>query len=211
MLQGNLYEPVGDMTFDRIVAHPPYVPALEAGAIYADGGADGEFITRAIVEGLPRYLEPHGRFYCDTMGVEREGEPFEQRVRQWLGAEQSAFDILFIADSTQGPAQFAYRATRHKKGTWELMDQWRAHLEKLKIKSLVNGWLVIQRKEAARSAFTVRRQKAARTGAAEVEWLRSWETLWASPDGIRTSDAVPARWPPQTLNCTSSIPSVMEN
>ena len=184
VLQGNLYEPVAGMTFDRIVTHPPYVPSLESGAIYADGGADGESITRAIVEGLPRYLEPQGRLYCETMGIEREGEPFEQRVRQWLGAEQSAFDILFIADWTQGPAQFAYRATRHKKGTWELMDQWRAHLEKLKVKSLVNGLLVMQRKEAARSAFTVRRQKGERTGAAEVEWLRSWETLWASSIGM---------------------------
>ena len=184
VLQGNLYEPLGDMTFDRIVAHPPYVPALEAGVIYADGGKDGEFITRAIVEGLPRYLEPQGCLYCDTMGVEREGEPFEQRVRQWLGAEQSAFDILFIADSTQGPAQFAYRATRHKKGNWELMDQWRAHLEKLKVKSLVNGILVMQRKEAARRAFTIRRQKGERTGAAEIDWLLSWQTFWASPTGM---------------------------
>jgi len=184
VLQGNLYEPVGGMTFDRIVAHPPYVPSLESGAIYADGGEDGESITRAIVEGLPRYLASQGCLFCDTMGVEREGQPFEQRVRQWLGAEQSAFDILFIADSSQGPAQFAYRATRHKKGTWELMDQWRAHLEKLKVKRLVNGWLVIQRKESARSAFTTRRQKGEHTKAAEVEWLRSWETLWGSPNAI---------------------------
>ena len=184
VLQGNLYEPVAGMTFDRIVTHPPYVPSLESGAIYADGGADGESITRAIVEGLPRYLEPRGRFYCDTMGVEREGEPFEQRVRRWLGAEQSAFDILFIADSIQGPAQFAYRTTRHKKGTWELMGQWRAHLEKLKVKSLVNGLLVMQRKADEREPFTVRRQKGERTGAAEIEWLLGSEMHRASPAGM---------------------------
>ena len=86
-MRGDLYEPVRGSRFDRIVAHPAYVPALEPGAIYADGGEDGEFITRAIVQGLPRFLEPQGRFYCGTMGVEREGEPYEQRVRQWLGAE----------------------------------------------------------------------------------------------------------------------------
>jgi hypothetical protein len=184
VLQGNLYEPIADMRFDRIVSHPPSGPALEAGAIYADGGEDGEFITRAIVQALPRFLEPQGRFYCGTMGVEREGEPYEQRIRLWLGAEQSAFDVLFIAESTQGPAQFAYRAARNKKATWEQMDQWRAHLEKLKVKNLVKGLLVIQRKEAMRSAFTVRRQKGERSGAAEAEWLRSWEMMWASPSGV---------------------------
>ncbi len=180
VLQGNLYEPLGDVVFDRIVAHPPYVPTLEAGAIHADGGEDGEFITRAIVEGLPRFLEPGGRFYCTTMGVDREGQPFEQRVRQWLGTEQSAFDVLFIAASLQGPTQFAYRMTRNKKGSWEMMDQWRTHLEKLRVKSLVYGLMVIQRKDITRSVFTVRRQKGERAGAAEAEWLLRWETHWSS-------------------------------
>jgi methylase of polypeptide subunit release factors len=184
VMQGDLYAPVSGMRFDRIVAHPPYVPALEPGAVYADGGEDGEFITRAIVQGLPRFLEPKGRFYCHTMGVERDGEPFEQRVRQWLGAEESAFDVLFIVQRTQGPAQFAYHTTRNRKGNWEQMDQWRAHLDRLKIENLVYGKLVIQAKERAGNAFTVRRMKGEHSGAAECEWLRDWETMLASPSGV---------------------------
>jgi methylase of polypeptide subunit release factors len=184
VMQGDLYAPVSGMRFDRIVAHPPYVPALEPRAVYADGGEDGEFITRAIVQGLPRFLEPQGLFYCHTMGVERDGEPFEQRVRQWLGAEESAFDVLFIVERTQGPTQFAYRATRNRKGNWEQMDRWRAHLDRLKIKNLAYGKLIIQAKERAGNAFTVRRQKGEHSGAAEGEWLRGWETMLASPSGV---------------------------
>jgi len=41
-------------------------------------------VTRAVVQGLPQFLEPHGRCYCATVGLEREGELFEQRVRPWL-------------------------------------------------------------------------------------------------------------------------------
>lgn len=157
---------------------------MESGPIYADGGEDGEFITRAIVQGLPHFLEPQGRFYCGTMGVEREGEPFERRVRDWSGADQSALDILFIAEKMQGPAPFAYRAARNKKGDFERMDQWTAHMDKLKVKNLVKGLPVMQRKDPGRSGLTVRRQKAERPRAAEVEWLRNWETFWASPSRL---------------------------
>jgi hypothetical protein len=181
VLQGDLYEPVSGIRFDRIVAHPPYVPALEPGAIYSDGGEDGEFITRAVVQGLPRFLEPRGRLYCSTMGIERKGEPYEQRVRDWLGADQAAFDILFIAEKTQGPAQFAYHVARNKKGDFKWMDQWIAHMNQLKVKNLVNGLLVIQGKESGRSSFTVRSQKGERSRTAEVEWLRSWESMRANP------------------------------
>jgi hypothetical protein len=54
-------------------------------------------------------------------------------------------------------------------------------MDQLKVKNLVSGLLIIQGKESARSAFTVRRQKAERSKAAETEWLRSWEAKWASP------------------------------
>jgi len=181
VLQGNLYEPVTGLVFDRIVAHPPYVPTLEACAVHADGGEDGEFITRAIVEGLPRYLAPGGRFYCTTMGLDRDGEPYEQRVRQWLGAAESEFDVLFLGGSSQGPAQFAYRTARTKRGNWDLMDRWRAHLEKLKITRLVSGSLVIQRRECTRTVFTIRRQKGENGGASEAEWLLDWERRRAEP------------------------------
>src|SRR5207245_1035784 len=61
---GDLYEPAGDLTFDRIVAHPPYVPVYRPQLIFDSGGHDGEQIVRRIIEGLPRYLRPGGRFYA---------------------------------------------------------------------------------------------------------------------------------------------------
>src|SRR5690606_29151931 len=52
-VQGDLYEPVLGLTFDRIVAHPPYVPATETQMVYRDGGEDGEQVIRGILQGLP--------------------------------------------------------------------------------------------------------------------------------------------------------------
>lgn len=180
VLRGNIFEPVSGLKFDRIAVHPPYVPSMKRRAIYADGGQDGESITRAIVQGLPRHLAPGGRFYCLATGVEREGEPYEQRVRRWLGARKSGFDIVYIEAQTQGPMQFAYRTTQQAKGGWDEMEKWAAHFRKLKIKNLVYGLLIIQA-SGNRKGFTVRRRRGESCGLAEVEWLRRWESAWADP------------------------------
>src|SRR5215207_4107444 len=50
-VQGDLYDPVRGRCFDRIVAHPPYMPSLEQKYIFRDGGEDGEQITRRIIAG----------------------------------------------------------------------------------------------------------------------------------------------------------------
>ncbi len=181
VMQGDLYQPVKGMKFDRIVAHTPYAPSLKRRPLYADGGPDGELITRAVIQGLPRHLAPGGRFYCLAGNVEREGEPYEARARRWLGAHQSDFDIVYIETETKGPLQFAYRTTRASKGAWDEMDKWVAHFRKLKIKNLVYGLLIVQSRDTDGSGFTVRRQKAENGGIAEAEWLRKWESAWADP------------------------------
>src|SRR5688500_7231821 len=53
-LECDLYTPVGDRTFDRIVANPPYVPALKDEYIFRDGGEDGERVTWQILGGLAK-------------------------------------------------------------------------------------------------------------------------------------------------------------
>ncbi len=177
--QGDLYEPVCDLVFDRIVAHPPYIPVLRPVSIYCDGGEDGEQVLRGLIKGLPRSLKANGRFYSLTMGIERDGEPFEQRVRSWLGESQSSFDVLFVAEWTQGPSQFAFRQAKKTPEGWEEMDRWKAHLKALKVRNFVFGLLMIQRRESAAPSFTLRRQRGTRLGPAEVEWLRGWETASA--------------------------------
>jgi len=46
VLAGDMYAPVEGLTFDRIVIHPPYVPAPKSQLIFRDAGEDGEEIIR---------------------------------------------------------------------------------------------------------------------------------------------------------------------
>ena len=184
MIQGDLYECLGDLTFDRIVAHPPYMPVLNRAQIFYDGGADGEQVTRRIVMGLPRYLRPGGRFYCLAQGSDRDSAPFEQRVRAWLGEEQSEFDVIVIVRQPQNPSDAAMQYAVKSKGGGQAAHEMREALRALGIQLMVYGWMIIQRREDARPVFTTRRTVGPHTGRDEIAWLLKWESAAVKPGFI---------------------------
>ncbi|MBZ5561555.1 MAG: class I SAM-dependent methyltransferase [Acidobacteriia bacterium] len=178
---GDLYAPVGSLKFDRIVAHPPYMPAPKAAQIFYDGGTDGEQITRRIVEGLPQYLLPGGRLYCLTMGSDREAQPFERRIRAWLGEQEQQFDIGLIVRRFYKPGELAIRwAVKTSSGPEGASDLTKA-LTDLGVERMVYGWVIIQRKTDERAAFTIRREAGDQCGREEIAWLLNWETAARAP------------------------------
>ncbi len=176
---GDLYEPAGQLTFDRIAAHPPYVPVYRPQMIFDSGGQDGERIVRRIIEGLPRYLRPGGRFYALTMGTDRE-RPFEERLRDWLGETAEEFDVAFVVRRDLTPREYAAEAVIRNGGRVEDIQAWRDLFESQGIQGLAYGFLTIQRRDRPRRIFTVRRTAGPRTGAAEHAWMMDWETSIAS-------------------------------
>ena len=177
--QGDLYQPAGDLTFDRIVAHPPYVPVYRPNLIFDSGGQDGEQIVRRIIEGLPRYLRPGGRFYALTLGSDRD-IPFEQRLREWLGPAEGDFDVALVVRITRTPREWAAESVIGKKGSVTDIAEWRSFFAELHVNALVYGLVTIQRRAEKRPVFTVRRQTGPRTGPAEHAWLFDWETAVVS-------------------------------
>ncbi|MGA2073060.1 MAG: class I SAM-dependent methyltransferase [Terriglobia bacterium] len=201
VMQGDLYEPLGDLTFERIVAHPPYMPVLSRAQVFYDGGADGEQVTRRIVMELPRHLRPGGRFYCLAQGSDREDAPLEQRVRAWLGEAQSEFDLLVIVRQDQAPLNTALQYAVKAKGGGRAAQQMRDALKGLGVQNMVYGWLIIQRRDEARPVFTVRRSVGRILSRREVAWLLKWETAAVNPafiDGL--ADAHPVATPSLELH-----------
>lgn len=66
--RGDLYQPVANQRFNLIVANPPYVPtppewrAKDAIEMSWNAGYDGRLLIDRILDGLPDYLLPSGRF-----------------------------------------------------------------------------------------------------------------------------------------------------
>ena len=153
---GDLYEPAAGATFDFIVAHPPYVPSSGEGLIFKEGGDDGEVVTRAIIEGLPRYLRPGGQFHCLCAGTDREEGRFEERIRRWLGEAGDEFDIVLASEEELNPRS---------------VKRWDELVARYKITALFYGSVVIQRRSFKRRPFTLRRVRETNAGYEGTAWL----------------------------------------
>jgi hypothetical protein len=173
---GDLFEPVEGQMFDRIAAHPPYMPVLRPAEIYYDGGEDGEQLTRRIVQGLMKHLKPGGRLYCRTLGTDRADGPFEQRVREWLGEAEREFDVALFISKNLEPARFAIDSAVRKSAGQAEVNQWRALFERLGVKEILTGTLVAQRRESKRPVFTIRRSLAPGVDSTVTERVLRWET-----------------------------------
>jgi SAM-dependent methyltransferase len=172
---GDMYAPVEGMTFDRIVAHPPYVPAAKTRLIYRDGGEDGEQILRRAVEGLPRFLRPGGSFRAMAMAADCEGETFEERIRKWLGASESEFDLVLVSHWLREPAQFIANTRAHGDVPAEEVRYLEELWKRRKVQFLFHGRILLRRFAEARPAITARVQKGSGMTREHVDWLLDWE------------------------------------
>ena len=171
LLTGDLYEPVAGLTFDRIVAHPPYVPARETRMVYRDGGTDGEEVTRRIIAGLPNHLRPGGDFHCTCTATDRRDAPLEQRLRAMLGPAEGEFDIAVVVTNEFDPTEYYVRLAIAGRGTWAEAEEWHHHFAALGVTKMVYATIVIVRHERPHAPFTVRRRLGSATGAEELRRL----------------------------------------
>jgi methylase of polypeptide subunit release factors len=136
-LEGDLYQPVQGLTFDRIVAHPPYVPSLQPLPACLDGGPDGEQITRRILEGLSGHLRPGGRLYCSTMLSDRRGARLEHRLHAILGHSVDEFDLIVFRREALTPVEYGLRITSMGHTAPAHVRQLQERFEQLEIERLV--------------------------------------------------------------------------
>jgi SAM-dependent methyltransferase len=167
---GDLYEAVEGRKFDRIVAHPPYVPSVGLNTIWRDGGATGEFLVRKIIEGLPEHLRNGGMFACLTQGLDTRDGKFEERVRGWLKESADEFDVVFVCELERTTKQVLDLLSN--RGTLLLADlkEVQAELEREKTVSLPYGALFIRRDaSASRKPWTVRKKLSDVTEGSDLE------------------------------------------
>jgi methylase of polypeptide subunit release factors len=187
VLEGDLYSAVSGQAFDRIVAHPPYVPSLSQTTIFRDGGQTGETLVRRIIEGLPEYLKPGGTYYAVSVGLDTKSARFEERVRTWLGESEKEFDVLFIFADETSPRQFVQDSV---KWTGRIdssdLERWDEIFTSVEARKLVYGAVVIGRHSPGSSeqdrAVTARLRLGAKTRGSDIERALGWYRFMARSD-----------------------------
>ncbi|HVT91712.1 MAG TPA: methyltransferase [Bryobacteraceae bacterium] len=168
LLTGDLYEPVTGRLFDRIVAHPPYVPSGETTHVFRDGGLDGERVTRGIIEGVPGALRPGGHCYLTAAFAERRDISIEARVRAMLGEQESDFDVFAVARRRIELDSF-YRAEAAVRRAFDAG-----------IHSFALCSIALQRRSSPRPVFTILR-KCSTVRGPMLEWTLRWEAMVREP------------------------------
>ena len=176
VVQGDLYQPVAGLTFDRILAHPPYVPAAGPPVIFRDGGEDGEEVLRAVLAGLPDHLRVGGCFYATAMATDRAGAPLEASLRSFLGARASEFDLVLAVHHELHPSEWNLRQAMSDMIPFSLVEE-RHHLfRRLDAQQCVYSSMLVRRHGGARPPISLRRQAAEGAGEAEAARLLRWAT-----------------------------------
>ena len=193
-LEGDLWAPLGDRTFDCVVAHPPYMPAFETLYVFRDGGADGEQVTRQIIEGLADHLRPGGTCFCSCMMTDRVSGPVEQRLREMLGPVAAEFDVVVAQSRTYDPITFYAGQAREGKIEWASVARRQEAFEQMEITQLVLGSILLRR-QAGRGTIetplTERRRMSEATVAGDFPWVLDREArtrvaaLAVAPDDLR--------------------------
>jgi hypothetical protein len=182
-VQGDLYEPVrgGGLVFDRIVAHPPYVASLERTLIYRDGGPDGEQFTRAILAGLPEFLEPGGRFYLTCIATDRADAPLEERIRAMIGPTHADYDVAVAVRVAHEPADYYLSLARAAKSTYAEAEKRVAQYTEMGVVRLVYCSVAVERHPVPRAPFTTRHSVGVTRVGEALDWQLAWERLRESP------------------------------
>jgi SAM-dependent methyltransferase len=179
---GDLYDPVPDLQFDLITAHPPFVPATGEHMAYRDGGNTGEEVTRRIIEGLPAHLRPGG--VCVILCVARDtaDQAFELRARDWLSSNKDEFDILFGLEKVLTVEEVV--ESMQKRGQRIGDDGARQLLERLRslgTRQFVYGALFINRCSSPVSHPPLRLRLTLAGRAADFEALLAWRRHCRKP------------------------------
>lgn len=107
-LTGDTFAPIGNDTFDRILANPPFMVTPSRQATYGENSMELDEYCRRVVREAPQHLNEGGFLQMVLEFVELRGEPWQESLADW--AEHTGCD--FWARRTYSHDADTYAHTR---------------------------------------------------------------------------------------------------
>ena len=153
--EGSLYEPVAGERFDLIVSNPPFVmspPRAEADTLaYREANFEADALVETLVRGAADHLAPGGSLQLLTNWAVLD-QPWEERLRGWVPdgcdawvVERERLDVFSYIVMWLADAGLAGRP-----GWRAAYDEWLAYFDRLGIRSVGMGWILVTRADRER-------------------------------------------------------------
>lgn len=182
VLQGDLFTPVKERTFDRIVSNPPFVISPETQLIYLTGGSRGDILCRKIAREGSQLLSEGGTLQMLCNWVEPASGEWADGLRGWF--EDSGCDVWVLRQSTKDAESYARGWMQVGKMGANAQDPgrlqtWLRFFEQEQISSIGQGFVMMRKRAGANwfRAFDGPPNLLGSAGEAVVERMRTFDFL----------------------------------
>ncbi len=150
-VEGDLFEPAGDLRFDLIVSNPPFVVSPEDGVLYRDSGMAGDEICKRIIREAPAHLAEGGFAQVLCNWVRIAGQDWLERLVGWFA--ETDCDAWVIHNKSVHTADYAQhwlgQADSSQKDQFAArFDRWMAYYDRQGIEAIDYGLIILRRRAA---------------------------------------------------------------
>jgi len=152
-IEGHLFDPVPEMTFDLITANPPFVPSPARKLLFRDGGPTGEDVLAEIVRRSRSHLAVRGSCLIKTDLVHETDVPYEEKLRSWLGAE--GYVAAILSEAVASPYTYAIQHVGQdiSQVPGPKLFDWIDHYQDSGIQGIAHGYIVLKKTDRRSSAI----------------------------------------------------------
>lgn len=159
LLEGSLFEPVGDRTFDLIVSNPPFVISPGARLTYRDGGMGGDDLCRTLVSEAGERLKDGGYAHFLANWQHVDGEEWTDRLRSWVPRGCDAWIVQReVQDVTQYAELWLRDAGDHRDDPAAYAARYEAWLDEFearRTRAVGFGWIALRKSGSADPSIVV--------------------------------------------------------
>ena len=156
-IEGDLYEPVGDDKFTRILANPQLIPTPKEEEELSCNGKSGENILKRIIEGIPKHLEDEGYAQVFSLLIFNRNRTYTDKLNKWL--KNVPFQVLVAANRYKEIETYISHQIHQEKDFEEysrMLIEWFEAYQKEEIVKLADGLITMKKTPSGKSRSYLR-------------------------------------------------------